>query len=117
MNETNNIPQIPDTLEPLLKALPDWAGQLIFWVMTTSLALAPFAVWISHWLRDMANRAAESSEGDDDEFLRRLFSNPVYRTVAILLRFVNIHLPTLADLERAITLQAEAVHEAKVANG
>lgn len=120
MNETNlvnNLPQIPDTIEPLLRVLPPWASQVIVWVVALNLALAPFSVWISHKLTDMMNRAAASADVDDDEFLRALFSRPWYRAIAFALRFINVDLPTRAVLERAIALQTEAVHESKVARG
>lgn len=112
---TNNIPQIPDVLEPIVRSLPPWAGQILAWVMTTGFVLAPASVWISHKLRDFMNKAAETQAIDDDSWLRKLFSNPIYRTVAVLLRFVSIDLPTLAELERAIALQNEAVTESKPA--
>lgn len=97
--------------------MPDWAAQLIVWAVTVGIVLAPFSVKISHALANMMNKAAASSELDDDEFLRKLYSHPAYRTIAFILRFASIDLPTLAMLERAITLQTEAVHEAKVAAG
>lgn len=112
-----NLPQIPDTLEPLVNILPTWVSQVIVWVVALNLALAPFSVWISHRLRDMLNRAAASAEEDDDLFLRNLFSKPWYRAIALGLRFINVDLPTVSDLERAVSLQAEAVHEAKVQRG
>jgi hypothetical protein len=106
---TNNVPQLPDTIEPLVNALPPWLGQIVFWMAMAAAVLAPFRGMISRGLANLMNKAAASSQLDDDEFLRRLFSMPWYQTVAVLLRFVSIDLPTLAMLERAITLQKEAV--------
>lgn len=116
-NAVTNLPQVPDTLEPIVNALPGWVGQIISWVALAAIALAPFRGMISRWLANRMNAAAHSSQLDDDEFLRQLFSKPWYQTAAVLLRFVSVDLPTLAMLERAITLQTEAVHEAKVAAG
>lgn len=107
--------QAPETLKPLLELLGGkgtWITTLIAWFAALSLALAPFAVWIRNKLADAINSAAETSGEDDDSYLRSLFSNPLYRLLTFVLNFANIRFPTLAELERAIELQREAVKKA-----
>lgn len=107
--------QAPETLKPLLDLLGGkgtWITTLIAWFSALSLALAPFAVWIRNKLADAINKAAESSEEDDDKYLRSLFGNPFYKMFTFVLNFANIRFPTLAELERAIELQKEAAKEA-----
>lgn len=102
--------------QPILELLGGKAGNimttLIAWIVAISIALAPFSGMISRRLRDMLNEAAESSKLDDDDYLRRLFSRGWYQTAAFLLRFINVDLPTTAELDRAIALQKEAIAEA-----
>lgn len=105
-----------NTLQPildLLKGHGTWLTTLLAWVAAISAVLAPFAVWISHKLADSMNDAAATSDLEDDEYLRRLFSSKIYKLAAFLLNFANVRLPTLSQLERAIQLQAEAIAEAK----
>lgn len=113
-----NDPVIPPELNPLLKMLGDkvgaWVVKVVMWVMVLSALLAPVAGRIRNKIADVMNRAAETEDGDDDEKLRKLFSNPAYKFAAFILNFANIRLPTLAELERAIKLQAEAVVESKI---
>lgn len=107
---------INQTVQPildLLKGSGTWITTLIAWFAAISAALAPFAVWIRNKLANMINTVAESSGEDDDEFLRRLFSAGWYRILAFVLNFANVRFPTLAELERAIAMQREAVLESK----
>lgn len=104
-----------EQLQPLIDLLGGSKGPLaavIAWLAAASAALAPFSVWIQHKLADWMNSVAESADEDDDKYLASLFANKAYKLVALLLRFVNIKLPTSADLERAIKHQKEAVAEA-----
>lgn len=116
---TNGVPvpdeevEVPEGLESILKLLPDWLVKPLMWLAAFALALAPFANWLSNKLQDLVNQAAESAETDDDEYLRKLFSNPVYRVAAFVLNLANIRLKTLGDLERAIEQQREAVLESQ----
>jgi len=113
---TNSVPAA-GPLKPVLDLLPsnlqDLINKVIMWIGSFSLVLAPFAVWIRHKLSDMLNTAAESSETDDDEWLRKLFGNPIYSFLATMLRFLHVNLPVLSDLERAILQQRQAVAESK----
>lgn len=104
------------TLKPILDLLGGsgtWITTVIAWFAAISAALAPFAVWIRNKLANAINAAAESSGEDDDVYLRTLFSASWYRFLAFVLNFANVRLPTLAELERAIALQKEAVVESK----
>lgn len=110
---------VPEFLKPLFELLGGKGPlltTLIAWVAAIGVALAPVSGVISRWLRDALNKAASTQAINDDEWLRRLFSNKLYASAAFLLRFVNIDLPTSADLERAIELQKEAVAKAQPAN-
>lgn len=109
---------VPEFLKPLFDLLGGSGPLLttiIAWVAAIGVALAPVSGVISRWLRDALNKAAATSELDDDEWLRQLFSKKWYAVAAFLLRFVNIDLPTSTELERAIQLQAEAVAASKTA--
>ena len=116
---TNAIPVI-GPLAPLLKLLPsgtsDFVMTIIVWMGGFTLVLAPFSVWIQHKLADMMNTAASSADLDDDAWLRRMFSNPVYRFAATLLRFAHVRLPVQADLDRALEIEALARAEVKPAD-
>lgn len=122
-----NVPPIPSvtpvadaatssTFKPILDLLGGsgtWITTVIAWFAAVSALLAPFAVWIRNKLANAINSAAESSGEDDDTYLRALFSAGWYRFLAFVLNFANVRFPTLAELERAIALQKEAVREAK----
>lgn len=114
--DPTETPTSNSQLRPLLDLLGGghgkWLLSIITWFGTLSAVLAPFSVWLQHKLTDLCNTAAASSEVDDDEWLRKLYGNPIYRFWATLLRFVHIRLPTLADLERALKLQHEAITQA-----
>lgn len=120
--QTNTVPTPPpygpDTssvLKPILDLLGGkgtWLTTIMAWGAALSAVLAPFAVWIRNKLADMMNAAAESSDENDDVWLRRLFSRTYYQFLAFLLNFINVRLPTLAELERAIELQRQAVVDA-----
>lgn len=114
---TNAAPDFVGPLKPVLELLPaSWLPfltKLIIWMGSASLVFGGFSVKIQHWLTNRLNNAAASSELDDDEWLRRLFANPIYRFLATALRFFSIRLPTTDDLERAVAQQAEAVAIAK----
>lgn len=106
---------VPDSLKPIFDLLGGkgpWLTTFVIWVMTISTALASFAVWLRNKIADWMNRIAESSDTDDDEKLRSIFSNGFYRFIAFAFNFINIRFPTLAELERAIELQKEAAKEA-----
>lgn len=105
-----------ETLQPILDLLGGkgtWLTTIMAWGATISAVLAPFAVWIRNKLTDAINRAAESSDENDDAWLTKLFSAQWYQFLAFALNFVNVRLPTLAELQRAIMLQHEAVREAR----
>lgn len=107
-----NKPVIPATFNPILELLGGKGTHvttIITWTAALSALLAPFAVFIRNKLADAMNRAADSADGDDDVYLRKLFSNKAYRITAFILNFANVRLPTLPELERAIALQREAV--------
>lgn len=108
--QTNTVPII-GPLSPVLDLLPAGAAAVlmkaIVWIGSFGLLLAPFSVWIQHKLTDLLNTAAASADVDDDAWLKKLFTNPVYRFAATLLRFLHIRLPTIADLERALSKAAE----------
>ncbi len=93
---------LPASFQPVLM-------KIIVWIGSFGLVLAPFSVWIQMRLTDLLNTAAASQAVDDDLWLRNLFTHPAYRFVATLLRFAHVRLPTIADLERALQLQSEAV--------
>lgn len=73
------------------------------------VALIPFAGPLNRWIADKLNDVARKSVQDDDDYLRGLFSARWYKFVAVALFLMSVHLPSLADLERAIKLQREAV--------
>lgn len=106
---------VPEFLKPLFDLLGGegpWLTTLLAWIAAIGVALAPVSGAINRWLRDKLNTAASTSGIDDDEWLRRLFTAKWYSIAAFLLRFVRVDLPVLADLERAIGLQKEAVTKA-----
>lgn len=86
--------------------------QVLLWLAVWGVAIGAFSQWIRRKLFDIMNRAAETAEGDDDVWLARVFANPGYKLLSLLLKYVHIYLPTTADLERAIALQKEAVKKA-----
>jgi len=108
-------PAVRDTIQPLLDLLGGKGTVLltaVSWCAAIALILAPFAGVISRQLRNVQNQAAASSDLDDDEYLRKLYSQSWYRFTAFALRFLNVHLPTLAELERQIAFQTEAATKA-----
>jgi len=112
--QTNAPSAIPATFNPILELLGGkgtFVTTFITWTAAISAVLAPFAVFMRNKLADAINRAADSADGDDDVYLRRLFENKLYRITAFILNFANVRLPTLPELERAIALQREAVRE------
>lgn len=116
---TTNAPAVvlPPGVDQIAALLPAKAkallGRVVVWVGSLSLILAPFSVRLGSWLRDRLNKVADNQGGDTDKWLAKLFANPIYKFLSTLLLFVNISLPTTAELERAIRLQAEAVQAAK----
>lgn len=108
---TNTIP-VFTPLDPVLKLLPvglhELLTKVVVWIGSFGLVLAPFSVWIQHKLTDFLNTAAASKDVDDDVWLAKLFKASWYRVLATGLRFLHLRLPTIADLERALDLQAEA---------
>lgn len=99
-------------LQPLLDLLGGKAGWLptaLTWLAAIKLASTLVENKLNHWLCDQLNQIAASEGGDDDAYLRALFSRSWYKLGSFLLRFTGLRLPTLADLERAIQHQAEAV--------
>jgi len=118
-SESGVVTAASEAIQPLLDLLGGKGTivtTLLAWVAALGMALAPVSTWISHSLRDSLNRVAASQAEDDDAYLRRLFSAKWYSAAAFLLRFISVDLPVLADLERAIKLQAEAVEESKTTN-
>ena len=102
-------------LKPLLDLLSGhfgWLPTLLTWIAALKLAMTLFETQFAHWAADRLNAVAASSDEDDDAYLRQIFSAKSYRTVGFVLRMLGFRLPTLADLERAIKLQAEAVIDA-----
>lgn len=80
---------------------------------------------IGVWLRDrsrrffadMLIRIVKTPDVDDDEALRKWLSRPVYRfvIVPVTVAFLPLGLPTLAEFERVVRLEKEAVSEAMAA--
>ncbi len=103
-----SVVPVAGPLAPALELLPA-SFQPVLMIGSFGLVLAPFSVWIQMRLTDLLNTAAASQAVDDDLWLRNLFTHPAYRFVATLLRFAHVRLPTIADLERALQLQSEAV--------
>lgn len=105
--------QVADLIGPTFKS---WLTTLTVWIGSLSLLIAPFATRLEHWLRDRLNLIADNNESGvgTDVWLRGLFSNPVYKTVSTVLRFINVNFPTLKDLDRAVRLQSEAIAAAKI---
>ncbi|HOP99132.1 MAG TPA: hypothetical protein PLK78_17075 [Verrucomicrobiota bacterium] len=104
-----------EEIKPLLDLLSGkfgWLSTVLTWLGAITPVTALFATRFKHWASDKLNEIAASSDKDDDAYLRALFSQQWYRFLAFLLRFTPFQLPTLADLERAIALQEEAVQEA-----
>lgn len=89
----------------LMEGKAGWLTTLITWIAAIKLASSLVEVRLNHWLCDRIDAVAASADQDDDEFLRGLFAKPWYRTTAVLLRFVGLRLPVMADLERALALQ------------
>jgi hypothetical protein len=89
-----------------------WLGKAITSIAYLKLASTLFEVRLQHWFADQLNEAAASADQDDDAFLRELFAHRAYRVTAFALRLFGFRLPTLADLERAVRLQREAVRAA-----
>lgn len=119
VSTSTNAPPVPakapETLKPLLELLGGkgtWITTVIAWFAAISMFMAPFAVWIRNKLADALNKAAKSSEEDDDKYLRSLLGNPGYKLFTFILNFANIRFPTLAELEHAIELEHAAAKEA-----
>ena len=88
-----------------------WITKAVTWIAYLKLASTLFEVRLQHWFADRLNEAAASADQDDDTFLRQIFTHRGYRVTAFALRLFGFRLPTLADLERALRLQHEAVRE------
>jgi hypothetical protein len=77
------------------------------------------------WLRDrsrrffsdMLMRIAKTEDEDDDEALRKWLSKPFYRfvIVPVTVALLPLGLPTLAEFERVVRLEKEAVASAMAA--
>lgn len=101
--------QVADLLGPKVK--PTLIAVML-WLAGLKLVLMPFAGNLGRWLRDKLNKAAEDQTGDADEWLAKLFKNPLYRFASTLVSFVGISFPNTAELERALKIQQEAVQKA-----
>lgn len=102
-------------LKPLLDLLSGqfgWLPTALAYLAALKLAMTFFENAFARWIADRLNAVAASSDEDDDEYLREIFSAPAWRTGSLLLRFVGLRFPTLKDLERAIKLQREAAIDA-----
>lgn len=105
-------------LKPLLDLLGGqlgWLPTVITWIAAIKLAMTFFETTFAHWAADKLNEIAATESSDDDDYLRQLFAMGWYRFVAFTMRLLGFRLPTLADLERAIRLQKEAVVDAGAA--
>lgn len=104
-----------ETLAPLLNLLggkAGWLTTIITWFGVLAPLSALFGTKFKHWISDKLNAVAASEDLDDDAYLTKLFSFAPWRMAAFLSKFTPFHLPTLADLERAIRLQHEAAIDA-----
>jgi hypothetical protein len=88
--------------------LPAWIVSTLAFLGTVKVAMSFIEPRLNLWLRDKLNDIAASEMQDDDDYLRGVFATPQWRTYCFLGRLLNINLPTLAELERAIRLQREA---------
>lgn len=94
-------------LQPILDLLggkAGWLGTVITWFGAAQIVLRFADTRIRHWVSDKLNASAASAETDDDELLRGLFSRRWWKIAALV-----FPLPKLADLDRALKLQAEAI--------
>ena len=105
-------------LKPLFDLLggkAGWLTTLVTWLGVIAPLSALFGTKFKHWISDKLNAVAASEDPDDDAYLTKLFSFGGWRFAAFLSKFTPFHLPTLADLERAIRLQHEAAIDAGAA--
>lgn len=108
-------PDPMNELQPLLNLLggkAGWLTTLITWLGVLAPLSALCGTKFKHWISDKLNAVAASEDLDDDAYLTKLFSLAPWRLAAFLSKFTPFHLPTLADLERAIRLQHEAAIDA-----
>lgn len=107
------LPVVQDSTSPWSPLLALLTGKfggftaLLAWAAAIKLAMTAFENQFARWIADRLNAIAASSDQDDDQYLREIFSAPSYRLISFLLRLIGFRFPTLADLERAIRLQHE----------
>jgi len=107
--DTNSIGGEVAPLVGLLQGKGTWATTAIAWLLALATALAPFRTLIRHTIADKFNAYAAASSTEDNAYLRALFSKPWYIGFSILISFAGITLPNLADLDRALNQQNQAV--------
>lgn len=104
----DGIDQVVGLLGPNAKVI---AVKVAAWMAALSIILAFVRKGVDHWFRDRMNAAAIAN-GGGDTWLRSIYGAAWYRTIATLLAFVSISLPSVSDLDRATKLQREAVSDA-----
>lgn len=114
---TNAVVSLPPAFEQVANLIgpqfKSYLTNIVVWIGSISLIVAPFGKRLGNWLRDRLNLIAEGKAVGTDVWLRKLFDNPFYKFISTGLRFVSIDLPTTSELDRALLLQAEAVAAAK----
>lgn len=99
-------------LTPDSPVLPAWLLSTLTFLGTVKLVMSFAEVRFYHWTCDKLNEIAASELQDDDEYLRDIFSTRQWKLYCFIGRLLSFRLPTLADLDRTIRLQAESVLQA-----
>ncbi|HSS96994.1 MAG TPA: hypothetical protein VLK33_08190, partial [Terriglobales bacterium] len=110
-----NTPVISDPIIPsvsplqnvayMFKGYDGWIAKAMAFLLSFKLAMSPFAGKITRALSDWLNAVADTKDIHQDEWLSRLFATAWYKTLAFLLTFISIRLPTQADLIRMVGAQ------------
>ena len=84
-------------LQALLDTLAGQHGGLsagLAWIAALRVSLKPFSIQISSVLDRAVNRACQTDDTDDDQFILRIFSARWYRVLAFLLDLLaSVKLP------------------------
>lgn len=111
--DTTTVAQsVEDEFSPLFSLLVGhtaWGAKAVAWLLAFAAAISPWRTKIKHWISDAFNSYAATATAGQDEWLRALFSKVWYKAAAFGLNFAGISLPTLADLDRVIALQKQAL--------